>query len=317
MAVMLKIERTLLIVLLLSGTISLAQAQAAGETPAINPSRLGNKIPDDAYGAFQRGLYKTALELARERIKSGDAEAMALAAEILSRGLGVPRDAAEAARLYAAAAEKGVLEARVQAALLMLDGKYLPKDEAKAKDYLTKAVEGGHKLAAFNLAQLIFSKARTDEERKKAYDLFVQAADAGLADAQYAVSQFLANGTGGVQFDEAKARMWLEKAARQNYDTAMLDYASWLIDGIGGERDYEAGFLWMKRAAEGGNVAAQRQLARLYENGVGVKGDTVTAAAWYVVAKRAGLQDPKLDDLLDGLTDEEMKRAIEMANRLK
>jgi uncharacterized protein len=293
------------------------QAVAAGETPAINPSRLGDKIPDDAYGAFQRGLYKTALELTRERIKKGDAEAMALAAEILSRGLGVPRDIPEAARLYAMAAEKGVLEARFQTALMMLEGKYLPKDEVKAKDYLTKAVASGHKLAAFNLAQLIFSKARTDAERKQAYDLFLQAADAGLADAQYAVSQFLANGTGGVPFDEVKAREWLEKAARQNFDTAMLDYASWLIDGIGGKKDYDTGFLWMKRAAEGGNVAAQRQLARLYENGIGVRGDTVTAAAWYVVAKRAGLQDARLDDLLDGLTEEEMKRAIEMANRLK
>jgi uncharacterized protein len=292
-------------------------AMGAGETPAINPSRLGEKIPDDAYGAYQRGLYRTALELARKRIETGDAEAMTLAAEILSRGLGVPRDMEEAARLYASAAEKGILEAQFRAAILMLQGKYLPKDEARAKDYLTKAVAGGHKLAAFNLAQLVFSKARADEERKQAYDLFVTAAEAGLADAQYAVSQFLANGTGGVPYDEPKAREWLAKAARQNYDTAMLDYASWLIDGIGGEKDYDNGFLWMKRAAEGGNVAAQRQLARLYENGIGVKGDTVTAAAWYVVAKRAGLQDPRLDDLLDGLTDEEMKRAIEMANRLK
>ena len=298
-------------------TLPAGEKLGAGQTPAINPSRLGEKIPDDAYGAYQRGFYKTALALARERFKAGDAEAMALAAEILSRGLGVPRDITEAARLYGMAAEKGVLEARFQTALLMLEGKYLPKDEAKAKDYLTKAVAGGHKLAAFNLAQLIFSKARTDDERKQAYELFLQAADAGLADAQYAVSQFLANGTGGVPFDEVKAREWLEKAARQNFDTAMLDYASWLIDGIGGKKDYEAGFLWMKRAAEGGNVAAQRQLARLYENGIGVKGDTVTGAAWYVVAKRAGLQDARLDDLLDGLTEEEMKRAIEMANRLK
>lgn len=293
------------------------QALAAADLPALDPLRLGEKVPDDAYGAYQRGLYKTALEIARKRIENGDAEAMTLAAEILSRGLGVPRDLPEAARLYALAAEKGVLEAQFQASLFLLEGKHLPKDEEKARDYLTKAVEGGHKLAAFNLGQLIFSKARTDEDRKKAYDYFLVAAVAGLADAQYAVSQFLANGTGGVEFDEAKARTWLEKAARQNYDTAMLDYASWLIDGIGGKRDYEAGFLWMKRAAEGGNVAAQRQLARLYENGIGVKGDTVTAAAWYVVAKRAGLKDSKLDDLLDGLTEEEMKRAIELANRLK
>jgi uncharacterized protein len=294
-----------------------APAFAAGETAPLDPLRLGEKIPDDAYGAYQRGLYKTALSLALERAKTGDAEAMTLAAEILSRGLGVPQDLPQAAELYSKAAEKGVLESQFQTALFMLQGRYLPKDDAKAKAYLEKAVAGGHALAGFNLGQLILSKAKNDADRKRAYDLFLGAANAGLADAQYAVSQFLANGTGGVPFDEEKARVWLEKAARQNYDTAMLDYASWLIDGVGGKKDYSAGFAWMKRAAEIGNVAAQRQLARLYESGIGTKGDTVTAAAWYIIAKRARLNDPKLDDLLDGLTDEEMKKAIELANRLK
>lgn len=292
-------------------------AFAAGEDKPMDPLRLGAKIPDEAYGAYQRGLYKTALSLALDRAKTGDAEAMTLAAEILSRGLGVPQDLPQAAKLYSQAAEKGVMEAQFQTALFMLMGQYLPKDEAKAKAYLEKAVAGGHALAGFNLGQLILSKATNDAERKKAFDLFLAAANAGLPDAQYAVSQFLANGTGGVAYDEEKARVWLEKAARQNYDTAMLDFASWQIDGIGGKKDYASGFAWMKRAAESGNVAAQRQLARLYENGIGTKGDTVTAAAWYIIAKRAKMHDPRLDDLLDGLTDEEMKKAIELANRLK
>ena len=308
---------TAIVALLLAAISAATPALSAGTAVPLDPLRLGEKIPDDAYGAYQRGLYKTALSLALERAKTGDAEAMTLAAEILSRGLGVSQDLVQAAKLYNQAAEKGVLEAQFQTALFMLQGQYLPKDEVKAKAYLEKAVAGGHALAKFNLGHLILAKATGDAERKKAYDLFLGAADAGLADAQYAVSQFLANGTGGIAFDEAKARVWLEKAARQNYDTAMLDYASWLIDGIGGKKDYPAGFGWMKRAAESGNVAAQRQLARLYENGIGTKGDTVTAAAWYIVAKRAKLHDPALDDLLDGLTDEEMKKAIELANRLK
>ncbi len=304
--------------LVLLGLLATAPSvRAAGEAAPLDPLRLGAKVPDDAYGAYQRGLYKTALSLALERAKTGDAEAMTLAAEILSRGLGVPQDLPQSAKLYSQAAEKGVLEAQFQTALMMLMGQYLPKDEIKAKVYLEKAVAGGHALAGFNLGQLILSKATNDGERKKAYDLFLGAANAGLPDAQYAVSQFLANGTGGVPYDEAAARLWLEKAARQNYDTAMLDFASWLIDGIGGKKDYATGFAWMKRAAESGNVAAQRQLARLYENGIGTKGDTVTAAAWYIVARRAKLHDPKLDDLLDGLTEEEMKKAIELANRLK
>ena len=307
----------LLAVTLLTALTAATPSMSAGAPAPLDPLRLGDKIPDDAYGAYQRGLYKTALSLALERAKTGDAEAMTLAAEILSRGLGVTQDLPKAAKLYSQAAEKGVLESQFQTALFMLQGRYLPKDESKAKAYLEKAVAGGHALAGFNLGQLILSKATNNVERKKAYDLFHAAAEAGLADAQYAVSQFLANGTGGIAYDEEKARVWLEKAARQNYDTAMLDYASWLIDGVGGKKDYPAGFAWMKRAAESGNVAAQRQLARLYESGIGTKGDMVTAAAWYILARRAKLHDPALDDLLDGLTDEEMKKAIELANRLK
>ena len=162
------------------GVLMPVTAHAAGEPLAIDPKRLGEPAPDDAYGAYQRGLYKTALSLAQERAKAGDAEAMTLAAEILSRGLGVPQDLSEAARLYGMAAEKGVLEAQFQTALFMLEGKYLTRDLARAKAYLENAVAGGHKLAAFNLAQLVMSKASNDSERKKAYDLFLVAAEAGL-----------------------------------------------------------------------------------------------------------------------------------------
>ena len=59
---------------------------------------------------------------------------------------------------------------------------------------LEKAAATGHLLATFNLAQLKFKDAVTDADKKSAYDLYMKAANAGLADAQYAVSQFLANG---------------------------------------------------------------------------------------------------------------------------
>jgi uncharacterized protein len=279
--------------------------------------RFGQKITDEAFGAFQRGLYKTALNLALEQAKAGDAPAQTLAAEIYSRGLGTAQNLPEAARLYSLAAEKDVPEAQFQAALFLIEGKVGSKDKAKAKAYLEKAMVRGHTLAAFNLAQLILADATTDAQKKPAFDLFLRAAQTGLADAQYAVSQFLANGTAGAPFDEKLARSWLEKAARQNYDTAQLDLGSWLIDGIGGMKDFEAGFNWTKRAAESGNVEAQRRLAHFYEDGIGNKGDAVVAGAWYVIARRAGLHDKELDGLLDGLTPEELKKALELANRLK
>ena len=45
--------------------------------------------------------------------------------------------------------------------------------------------------------------------------------------------------------------------------------------------------------------------------------DQVTGAAWYILARRAGLTDPELDDVMNGLTPEQIKQAIEKANRLR
>jgi uncharacterized protein len=72
----------------------------------------------------------------------------------------------------------------------------------------------------------------------------------------------------------------------------------------------------MLRAARGGNVAAQNRLAKLYVEGLGVDPDTIEGAAWYIRARRAGLVDYYMEDVMNGLTDAETKQAIERANRL-
>ena len=106
-------------------------------------------------------------------------------------------------------------------------------------------------------------------------------------------------------------------AARQNYDTAQLDLGRWMMDGRGGDKSRAEGFAWLLRAASGGNVAAQNEVAKLYMQGIGVEPDTIAAASWYFLARRAGLVDPMMEDFLDGLTDDEIKQALEKSNRLR
>ena len=283
---------------------------------SVDPKRFGGRQPDAAYGAFQRGLYKTAYNLAMERAKNGDPAAQTLVAEILSRGLGVPVDAAQAAKWYARAAEQGIPEAQFQYALLLLDGRYVKKDEREAHALMQAAAEAGNRLAQFNFAQLLVEEDPGDAGLAEAVSYYERAAATGLADAQYAMAQLYANGTGGKKKDDAAARRLLVQAARQNYDTAQLDLATWLINGRGGERDLKSGFGWMKRAADGGNVAARNRLAKLYMGGIGTEPDSILAAAWYIVARRAGLIDPEMEDFLGGLTEDETKKALQRANRL-
>ncbi|QKD01340.1 tetratricopeptide repeat protein [Mesorhizobium loti] len=283
---------------------------------SINPDRFGAKPADAAYGAFQRGLYKTAYDLALVRAQNGDPAAQTLVAEILSRGLGVPLNAAEAAKWYAAAAEQGVPESQFQYALMLLDGRYVKKDTKEAYALMQAAAEAGNRLAQFNFAQILVQQDPGDAGLAKAVPYYERAAATGLPDAQYAMSQIYANGVGGKPRDDAQARRLLAQAARQNYDTAQIDLAAWMIEGRGGDRDLKSAFGWTKQAAEGGNVAAQNRLAKLYMQGIGTDPDLVLAGAWYIVARRAGLIDADMDDFLQGLSEDQTKQALQKANRL-
>ncbi|MDQ0997100.1 TPR repeat protein [Phyllobacterium ifriqiyense] len=286
-------------------------------TEPINPTRFGKGAEDEAFGAYQRGLYKTAYNLAMPRAEAGDATAQVLVADILARGLGVPASLAESAKWYAKAAEQGQPEAQFRYAGILLEGKYATKDPVKAKELMKAAANAGNAAAQFNLGQILMQEHPGETGLDNAYPWFLQAAEKGLADGEYAVSQILANGTVKIQRDEPKARQYLIKAAIKGYDTAQMDLGTWLVEGRGGKRDYKSGFGWMLRAAVGGNVAAQARLAKLYRDGLGVEGDSIKAAAWYIVARRAGLNDPDLNSFMDGLDDDQMKAAITEANKLR
>jgi TPR repeat protein len=286
-------------------------------TADVDPQRFGTQPSDAAFGAYQRGLYLTALDLALPRAEKGDAAAQTLAAEIYARGLGVQRDEKKAAELYGKAAAQGVAAAEFQYALYLMEGRVVPKDEKRATELMKAAADAGNRLAAFNYAQMLIEKDDSAAGMEKAYDYYEKAANAGLADAQYAMSQAFANGIGGKVRNDKEARRWLLLAAHQNYDTAELELGTWLVEGRGGPADLEGGFHWLKRAAEGGNVAAENRLAKLYLNGIGTKSDKVEAGAWYVLARRAGLSDPQMDIFFSSLSADEQKQAIERANKLR
>ncbi|TCD11460.1 sel1 repeat family protein [Oricola cellulosilytica] len=293
------------------------ESEGEPDPMTVAPSRFGVRPADEAFGAFQRGLYLTARNLALPRAEEGDAAAQTLLAEIYSRGLGVARDPAAATQWYKKAAEQGVPEAQLQYALI-LNRKGADDDQtARARELMKAAADAGNGNAEFNYAQMLVSERRGSDRIAEAYPYFLRAARKGIPDAQYAVSQYLSSGPGEIERDLEKAREWLIKAARQNFDTAQIELGEWYLKGIGGDRDLKRAFAWTIRAARGGNVAAQAKVARLYWGGLGVEPDEAEAAAWYVVSRRAGLRDRALDDFWEGLTAREQRAAIERANALR
>jgi TPR repeat protein len=267
-----------------------------------------------AFGAFQRGYYLTAMELALPRAQLGDPAAQTLLAELFASGLGVPRSMNDAAFWYGQAAEGGDAAAQFKYAVMLLEGRHVEPDREKSELLMKKAADAGNAFAQFNHAQTLVSAKPGPSGILEALPYFEQAAERGVPDAQYALAQIYNNTAGIPDQKRARARELMQKAAQAGFDTAQLDYAIWLIDGIGGEKDYENGFRWMEVAASRGNVVAQNRMAVLHINAIGTLGDPVQAGKWYILSRRAGFDDRSLDDFYQGLTDEEQKQAIEAAN---
>ena len=281
------------------------------------PGIYSNPTPEKAYSAFQRGYYLTAMELALPLAGDGNAAAQTLVAELFAEGFAVPRDMEQASFWYAQGAAGGDTVAQFKYALMLLSGRHAEANPERGRELMKLAADSGHAMAAFNYGQILVDQMPGEPGLIAALPYFEQAAEAGLADAQYALSQIYINAQGIDEEKRKSARSWLARAARAGYDTAQLDLAIWLVDGVGGETDYDAGFEWMRRSANRGNVIAQNRLAHLYINAIGTRPDPVEAGKWYVLSRRAGLNDAALDDFFQGLTDEEQRKAIEAANSFR
>ena len=273
------------------------------------------KAPDLAYGAFQRGEYLTAFQLALPLAEKGDAAAQTLIAELYEKGLGIARDTKQSAIWYEIAAKSGNREAQFAYALKLLQGKDVKRNKVAGNAMMKLAAEAGHPIAMFNYANQIVADRPTSAGYRKALPYYEKAAESRLGDAYYALAVIYREGrTTGIQ-DPKKSREWLEKAARAGVDTAQVEWGIALINGTDGPKDEGLAFSIFNNAAATGNVIAQNRLAHMYLQGIGTEPSKLEAAKWHILARRAGRFDITLDQFMASLDDETRQKALALANR--
>lgn len=287
---------------LLAGALLLAQGAAAHA-----------EDKDLAYGAYQAGHYRRALDEALKRVEanSQDAAAMTLIGEIYRQGLGVPANQAIATDWYERAAARGDVNADYALAMALLDERNPKRDTGRGGELLRKAAAAGHGAANYNLALALLATGR-DEDLKAAVACLEIAARANIGDALHALGILAKQGRGLPQSD-ATAAQWMAKAAAAGHAAGEVEYAIMLFNGTGVARDEAAAAQLFLRAAGQGNPIAQNRIARLYEAGRGVGKDTIEAAAWHLAARAQGLGDPQLDELFARLNPEQQGRAAALA----
>jgi uncharacterized protein len=248
-------------------------------------ARAQDSQPDLAFGAYQRGHYRTAFEEATKRIErdNNDGAAMALLGQLTASGLSVTPDLKKGAEWFELAAIRGDRNAAFALGMMALDGRGVAKDVGRAKALLQRAASAG-------------------------VWLLRQAVQAGLPEAEYAFATLLREGK-RVEPDLAAAVHLMGLAARDNYEPAEIEYAIMLFNGEGVAKDEGAAAKLFIRAAARGNPIAENRLARLYVAGRGVPTDLVEAAAWNYLARDAGRADPWLDSAVENLTPEQREKA--------
>lgn len=300
---------------------ALGQEEAVKGAPAV-PAKAGEAAasepegppPDLAYGAFQRGLFLTALEEALKRVKEDpdDAAAMTLLGELYKDGLAVRRDPTEAARWYRLAAARGDRQAQFALGIAHLNGSGLAKDRKAAQDWFEKAAAQGHAGALYNLGVIAIDADLQDFTR--AAGLFRRAAELGDMDAAYGLAVLYREGT-GVDRDKNESLKWLRRAAEERHIAAMVEFAIALFNGDGVEKSESGAAQLFGRAAQANSPIAQNRLARLYAAGRGLKADMVEAMKWHVLARANGVKDDWLDSKLAALSPPERVAVEEAVQR--
>lgn len=271
---------------------------------------------DLAYDYYRIGQYMRAFRAALSRAENGDPTAQTLLGCLYLEGNAVARDGARAALWFSRAAEQGDHQAELRYGLMLYNGNYVQQDRALGEEYVKRAALGNVPEANFYYGQLRMNESSRDQSLDIGLPWFLAGAAAGDADAAYAAAQILSQGTPKVARDAKSARRLLESAAAKGHVPAQIELAQWLLNATGGPRDYNQAYILLFMNAMRGYLPAQISLARLYRDGVGTSGDLVKAAAWYQLARASRMTAPDLDDMINGMSAQQLKAAESEAKKI-
>lgn len=118
---------------------------------------------------------------------------------------------------------------------------------------------------------------------KNALQALQERAATGDADAQCGLGKQYEHAV-GVPRDNTQAVLWLRKAADQGNIAAQVELGV-VFDKM---QDYEQAMVWYRKAAEQGNARAEYNIGLAYQNGESVPKDAAQAVVWYRKAANQG-----------------------------
>ena len=271
-------------------------------------------------GALEGKSAPDAVRILQALADQGNAPAQVVLARYLLEGPASIRNVAEGVRLLKLAAEQGDAGALSDLGFLAASGTGMDKDMQAGFEWYRKSAEAGNVRAYLRMGELLAEGINGKPDPKEAVRLFRLGAERNDPFAQEKLAVHLNEGIGVEKDKLAASKLFCGvDTPRSNFYCAAL-----IIEDIATEKDKSVAIKLMRKAAEGGNVAAQvslgsylldgkhvdrnvaegvrltrlaadsgssiafSNLGYIYENGLTVEPDRTKAFEWYKKAADAG-----------------------------
>jgi TPR repeat protein len=266
-------------------------------------AREGFSLAEANYGAVLLwGLHtpsrpREGIRWIEKAVARKDPYAFKILSEAYAAGRGVKRDPVKALEMLTRSAETGDESAISALACVYMKGRApnsrvkAERDPAEAVKWMKRGAAAGLPDSQMLLAGAYLTGAGVEKDTAEALRLFRLLAEKGHPGAFYNMGLMYQNGD-GVERDHAEAaecfRKAISAAAPGGLHThygdfvvrASLQLGVCYLNGMGVEKDEARGFELMKKAAKGGNPMAMRNLALLYEDGIGTDRNPGRARYW-------------------------------------
>ncbi len=249
------------------------QAAEKGHLPAIQLMAR--------YNLIQQKNYEQATRWFKEAADKGDIDAQLFMAIAYQYGLGVKKNVDVATKYYIEAAREGNPLAQYALAENFLSSKHSANNKL-GLIWLNKAAANNNPRALTKLGEFYLSGKGVKQDIPKGLELLQHAAQANFAPAMLQLGDYVL-----AQNEFNKAIEWYNKAAQQVNADAYLRLAHAYLQDKSPVYDVKAGFLWTLKAAENGQITAQKEVANMYLKGIGVAVNDQLAEKWLNQAAQA------------------------------
>ena len=177
-------------------------------------------------------------------------------------------------------ADAGDRDAQTALGTLYETGDGVPLDPARAVTLYRAAATAGHVGAQINLATMYLDGAGVPRDPALAVEWLTKASDRGSALAQLNLGMVYESGDAPVKTNLPEAARRYREAATQGLMPAQYRLARLYEEGRGVRKDLDQAALWYRKAADQTDPAAQLRLGILLSPGNGRRTDVVEAHMW-------------------------------------